>query len=304
MDKNDSFDNNLKSAIDINDFHIEPSRNIFEESWLKKDEKVIYKKHDAIRHVLKAAMISICCITLITFILSSNVRTFAKETYNSIKTIFILEKSGSDYKVVEKSGDTALEYENIGGITVNEQNRKQMENRIGFSLCFPEKIGEEFRLSHLPTIGATVYQINIKEIKALEDKFMKTKGDDEVFKELNNYKNNIFIISDYSDLNGNTYLVYMSKNTDSLKATVIKEAYIENMKCKIVEINHPVYPLKKDGRWTTDDITQKPTSIVKRKYIIWNYNGITYSITTPSGDLDLDASTKFIQGYIKSLKQQ
>jgi len=309
--KNKFFDKNLKSKTDISLYHLEPSKNIFEEAWLKKDEKVTNKnfifRKPAVKIAISAACFMVVSLTAV-FSYCPSARALAAEAYDNIRTIFSLEKTSEGYKIVEETENKALGCENIGGITVNDNNKAKLEERLGFSIFYPQKLGDTFEESSKPSVGVQVSNIKLKEIEALRDNFMKALTDDTAFKELSKYTMKPFVCTNYSDKNDSTYTLYISKTaSETIKSSeikVIKKVNIENITCSILEIGKAIYPQKTGGGWCSDDITQKPTDIVNKQYVNWEYNGLTYSITTLSSDFNSDTAIKLVQEYMKSIKEK
>ena len=307
--KNKSVDDNLKSKANISLYHLEPSKNIFEEAWLKKDEKITIGNFIFKRHPVKIVLTAACCMFIsltAIFTYFPSARAIAAEAYNNIRTIFALEKTPEGYKIVEETEDKALPYENIGGINVDENNKAKLEERLGFSINYPKKLGEEFHKTSDANVGVQVLNITLKEVEDLRDKFMKALVDDQTFQELSKYKMKPFVDAAYSDKNGFRYILYSSKITsetmNSPEVTVLRKVDIENIQCNIVEVSQALYTLKEDGFWCSDDITKKPTEIVSRKYLNWEYEGASYSITTRSNEFNVDIAIKLAQEYMKNLK--
>lgn len=299
-------DSIIKSSLKVKTYSIEPSKDIFEEAWKNKDNNV--KKISIIKTTRTVAVIATCFIifsfsAIIAF--SSTGKTLADEAYKKVRTIFIVEKVGDEYKVVEKLEDAEQNYWNIGGVEITNANKEELENKIGFKFYLPEKVSEDFINGH-SSIGMTVYGIKIKDSEAFRDKFYKAITDDTAFQQLNKFKKERFVSAEYCNTYGGVFYLYMSNNKERLDYKgdkVIKELDIENVKCRIVEKMSAEYPIINDGKWVSDDVTQKPKKINKLNYVIWNYNGVNYSVTT-LGNFEYDKAINFIQGYIKGLKQQ
>lgn len=302
MSKKNSFDDNLKTNLNISNYYMKPSQNIFEVAWIKKDEQIKRNLSFTINYRIKAVIISICIMMFgssILLLLSPNCRTFAM---NSIKSIFIVEKINNDYKVVEKPENKPLEYENIGGIYVDESNRNLIEKRLGFSFYIPEKIGQNITRSTMSQIGMTAYKIKVEDIPVLSNKLIKSIEDDSAFKELTNNDIKLYITGIYSDSMNNTYYLHISKDRNDLSKTVILEETIENIKCNVLEAKVGLYPEIRGENSISDDYSKKPVGIKKFMYVAWNYNGINYKVTSPDETLKLDNLNNFVREYIKNLK--
>lgn len=302
MDKTNSFDDNLKDNLHLSSYYMKPSRNIFEEAWIKKDEEIKDPLFFNIRLKVKVVATSVCLMAFcfsILLMVSSNSRTFAM---NSIKSIFVVEKTNINYIVAEKPKNEPLEYENIGGVLVDESNRNLVEKRLGFSFYIPEKIGQNFTRTYLPTIGMTAYKIKVEDIPAFADKFKNALGDDNAFRELTNNNIKLYVTGIYSDSMNNTYYLNISKDKKESNKTIISEEIIQSIKCTIWETKLGMYPTKQDGNSISDDYSKKPTYLKQFRYLDWNYNGINYKVTSPEETLAPDKLTNFASEYIKDLK--
>lgn len=313
MDKRDPFDDNLKSVVNIKNYNIEPSKNIFEEAWCKKDIYTVDNKFSIIKPVRKIAIATVFSFILLfssILVISPKARTFALETYNNIRTIFVMETSGDESKIVEKSEDVPIKCENIGSRPVTEANKVKLEEKLGFSFFFPKTLEKNFKLESEPFAMVTVYDIKLADLEELRGEFLKLIDGTSTSKKINNYKTSFSVGATYSDGKDNKYNIYSSKSQndsiydDTTKVTVINEIDIENIQCKLVEILRPLYPTEVNGTWFYEDVTQKPRDVIKTNYITWQYNDISYSVTNsnPNKVLDIDNATSFLKDYIKYLK--
>lgn len=312
MFKNKAFDDNFKIKANISQYHLEPSRNIFQEAWLKKDEKIIHRSFLFNRSAVKIALIATCFMFIsLGAILAYNpsARALAAEAYDNIRTIFSVEKTSEGYKVVEETEDRAIFYDNIGGIIVSEDNKAKLEKRLEFSIFYPENLGEEFHRTEAPTACIQVLNLKLKEMENLKDPlFVEALTSDKIFKALSKYQMRPFVYAGYSYKNDIRYILYIGKivsqSANPSKTSVAKEIYIDDITYKIVEVPKAVYPLKENGYWPIEDITQKPKEITTWKYINWDYEGLSYSITLPDDIEKFNSNTaiKLAQEYMKSLK--
>jgi hypothetical protein len=296
------FCDNLNVNLNISNYYIKPSRDIFEEAWLKRDDKVKNKILFRMKNKIKIAAITVCimafCFSALLIIVPDS-RTFA---VNTIKSIFVLEKVDNNYKVVEKADNVPLDYVNIGGINVDKYNKKLVEKRLGFSFYLPEKIGQTIKLNFLPQLGIVAYKIKVGDIAVSTDKLMKAVKNDTIFKELTNSKVKFYIGGIYSDLKHNTYYLSISKDNREINKTIISVRTIENVKCKVAEVQLAVYPTIRNGRYISDDLSKKPIKTIKARYLLWNFKGINYKVTSPQENLKLENLSNFSKEYIKLLK--
>jgi len=100
----------------------------------------------------------------------------------------------------------------------------------------------------------------------------------------------------------NTYYLDISKDKREINKFIISEKVIENIKCTILETKLGMYPTKQVGNFMSDDYSKNPIHIQKFKYLVWNYNGINYKVTSPEENLNLDKLSNFAGEYIENLK--
>lgn len=308
MRNKSSFDNMLKFVMNSSVSRIEASRDIFEDAWEKKDISA-YKKH-IVGVIRKTALITACYMILFigtTLSVSADARALAVIVYNNIRTIFDVKKVDGEYKIIEKpEDDTVIDYWNIGGVGINESNRVNFEQLLGFKFYFPEKAGEFTRYGD-PSVGLSVKSIRLKEEEKLTESFFNAIENEAVFNELDQYSKKRFISVIYKDSAKIKYYFSIAKEEKDTEDSKIKEdamvTDIVGIKCRYLEVPHVQYTKKHEGKWTSNDITEMPLAITKAHRLVWNYEDKTFSITS-SKDLDFDTARSFVQEYMKAFKQQ
>ncbi len=309
MNKNNKLDSLIKSAMDDSANNIKASKDIFNDAWNKKEQGVTNMSYFKIKNIKRAALITACCAAFSivgVFTISPEVRAATKE---ALRTIFVLDKSDNDAKVVKKSEDEIIEQHNIGGVAITDSNKNEMERSFGFTFNLPKKIGEysteNFKNYFIPPIaGISVYDIKYSDLQDMKDKFMKAIDDDKTFEELKDYNMERYVCSSsYVDNQGHEFDIYLSKYSPNSKMNLVKEVNIDNIKCRVVEKLCPEYNKKINGNYMECDMTKEPTSVDKNYYIKWNYDDIKYSIYIGENSPDFDAAIQFAEDYIKILKQ-
>lgn len=304
-----NFDNMLKSCLNIEKCNFTSSKDIFDEAWVKRN-KIISNNEKTIKYCWRKVALTYVCCTFVFFVavvcISSSGKNMAYAAYNSLRSIFVLDKSQGDYKIVSKSENEMLHHETIGGIQINDLNRSKLEKSIGFKLNFPEKVGEDFKICRIPSIGITVYDIRLMNLEGERDKFIKSVEDNELFEKLNKrYEMKKFALVEYSDAESNNFILHLAdgKEKTMSNSKTIKEINIEGINCTVIEKVSAVYEKRYEDGFYCDDYTQKPGNTIKSKYIFWNYNGVSYGITG-SENFNTDRGIKFAAEYIKTLKLQ
>lgn len=312
MYKRNDIDDAIKSTLDKNTSDIKASRNIFNEAWSRKDEKTLENNHFTIRQIARVSIVTACLIIFVfttIVMVSPKARSIAIEAYNSLRTIFVVENVDGQYVAVEKSEDIEYAFENLGNVSINDEQRSHFENIFGFRFHFPEKVGEFYNRSFYPKAGITVYDVKLKDIERNRDKFPQAIGNEQIYSQLSDFDMRRWVNTTYTDKNGKGFYFYMAKHTDkyfSSNTKVIKKFDIDGVGCEIIESTRAMYPWKKKGDWKYEDMTKEPEKIIKLYYLVWDYDGVRYSII-PAGfpgkdKLDEEKAIRFATSYIESLR--
>lgn len=313
MDKRKKFDDIIKSTLDESTKDIEPSRNIFNEAWMKKDESLISRKSFTIKPLLRVSIVTTCLIALLftsMIVASPKARSAALEAYNSLKTIFVIEKVGDEYITVEKPEDIESAFENLGGITLDDNKREAFEKITGFKLHFPQRVGEYYNRRYYPNGGITVYNINRKDLEQNRDRFLEAILNEKTYSKLSKFDMRRWVYTTYTDKMGKGFNLYIGKHTPQYFGSnnrVLKKFDIDGVDCEIIESTRALYSWKTEGDWRVEDMTKEP-KIVKLYYLVWDYDGVQYSIITPGvpgtkeKDLDEEKAIGFAKAYIESFK--
>lgn len=305
MDKSNAFDRELKSKININSYHIKPSKDIFEEAWNRKEEVVQKPLSFLNKPIFRKAAISFCSLIIILAALisiSPEVRSFASNAYEDLRTIFVIKKYGNEY-VVEKELENQHKINvNYGGIRVNEENKDYFKHRLGFSYYYPETISTEFQRKEAPLVGVKVRDLTLRESEIIQAKVIKSLEDESYLQDLKNYAMEMFITTSYSNSKRDIFYLYSSKYEPKHKSNnseVIQTFSVESVECSVIEIPDARYS---DIRLS--NLTEKPEKIVNIKYFQWEYNSVKYQLVSHYDDYDINDAISFIEAYIKALKEQ
>lgn len=305
MDKSNAFDRELKSKINITSYHIKPSKDIFEEAWNRKDGVVQKPISFFYKPIFRKTAISFCSLIIILAALisiSPEVRSFASNAYEDLRTIFIIKKYGNEY-VVEKELENQHKINvNYGGVRINDSNEDYFKYRLGFSYYYPETISKEFQRRDAPLAGVTVRGLTLRESEIIQAKVIKSLEDESYLQDLKNYAMEMFITTSYSNSKRDIFYLYSSKYEPKHKpndSEVIKTFSVDNVECKVIEAPNARYS---DIRLA--NLTEKPEKIVKVKYFQWEYNSVKYQMVSYYDDYDINDAISFIEAYIKALKEQ
>ncbi|MCX7708618.1 MAG: hypothetical protein N2484_02085 [Clostridia bacterium] len=303
MDKRMEFDAELKAALKLDTSIYITSRDLFEEAWMKMQQthtKSGYK--NPIRRIILLA----ACFLILSFgtamAVSADVRDAAIKVYEKIKTTFIVEREGDSYKIVEKTEEDTLRVVSFSSHSFTPSGAEFVKKKVGFNFYIPEKIGNDFWYYNSGLLLA-VYDVKLRDVLKLEDKFQVAAADDETLQELSGFKTERCIGVRYYDANANYYILYIfsAKNkTGSDKESSWKEINklnIEDIECTQYEYPYPVY----ENKILT--YADRPIRVETKTAFVWEYEDKVYSL---QGIRDADYSTveKFVKGYIKEIKNQ
>ena len=307
MKDKDYFDTVLKSVIEDSTSDIEASRDIFNEAWNDKEKNMSKRKYSNMRYIRKVVLVPACFISLVfigTFTFSPGARAVAKEV---LKTIFLLDKSGH---IEEKPENTEIVL-SFGPAPITNENKGDMERRLGFKVNLPEKIGDYILGRHFYAPGVTIVAGGVKynEQDKILVKLKKAIQDDKIFEALEkDYNMSREVTSIYVDNQGHEFNIYLDKDIGKpLKddRDVIKELNINDTECIILQSNSVNYNLKEnDDGVPINDMEHKPISTEERYDMYWKYDGVSYYLNIGKKTSDIDAATEFAKDYIKILKQK
>lgn len=311
MYKRKDLDDIIKSTLNRNSSNVKASRNIFNEAWIRKNEKSIENNKFTIRPIARVSIVTACLITFIfttMLVASPNARSIAIEVYNSLRTIFVVEKVGEEYVAIEKSEDIKYEFENLGSVTIDDAKRPHFEDMLGFKFHFPKKIEQYDNRQFYPSAGITIYNVKLRDIERFRDKFLEAIGDEQTYSKLSDFNMRRWVCSKYTDQMGKGFSFYMGKHIPKYFGSnmkVIKKFDIDGVDCEIIESTRAMHPWKSEGDYRFEDMTGEPEEIIKLYYLVWDYDGIRYSIT-PAGnpgieEFDEERAIRFAKSYIESL---
>ncbi|WP_105177206.1 MULTISPECIES: hypothetical protein [Clostridium] len=309
MNKNNKLDSLIKSAMDDSANKIKPSTDIFNDAWNKKEQGVTNISYFKIKNIKRAALITACCAAFSivgVFTISPEVRAAAQEVF---RTIFIPDESGN---IVERSEDEKVPV-GFGVVPITDENKEDMERRIGFKINLPEKIGnysyekiKDYTMG--PDASIMAHDVKYKDSSEVIDKLKKAIDDEEIFNELSKvYKLTIIPGSIYVDNEGHKFELSLFKYDENSKKhneDGKREINIADVKCRISQGTNVKYNVKENykGEGVTD-LENKPTAVDERYDMEWNYDGVRYYLYIGNDYSHADAAIQFAEDYIKILKQ-
>ncbi|WP_459479970.1 hypothetical protein [Clostridium saccharoperbutylacetonicum] len=307
MRNNDNLDNVIKSAIDDNIAYIEPSRDIFNEAWNKKEKEMCKREKFNIKHMKKVALVPACLITLSilgVFTFSPGARVAAEEI---LKTIFYPDKYGN---VVEKSQETKVPVYS-SPIPIDDENKSDIERRFGFNFNLPEKFGKyiyskENDEVRMPYARIRVENVKYKDMDSIIHELIKALHEDKAYKELSKkYELTGNVDSKYTDGQGNEFWLTLMKENEASKddnENIEQEITIDKIVCKIIKESQPEYNMKEVGNGVSrTDMESKPVDMVTKYNMEWEYDGVKYYIYVGKDLSKINEIKEFVSEYIKVL---
>lgn len=262
-----------------------------------------YKKYISI-----AAFLLIVCTTLM-FASSYKVRAFTTKAFSSIRTIFTVEIVDDKMQIVEKPTNEAYFFRSVSSST--QKSDKEISKKVGFTVRFPESIGDSFRLESKSLGVAFRKKVDYDTGSALEKDMHNAIEDDNVLKQLKPYDavreaSGMYIRRDQSTIAINvSKALKLSKFESQLKEHGNLQDY-EIQKVKVGDLDGywvkqpcPFHPLiLKNGIWEADMSAQPEIKVIYTFF--WGKSDITYTlITIKDFKLTLEESIKIAEDFMK-----
>ncbi len=252
----------------------------------------------------KWVVVSICGIlatTAMMYTFSEKAWALALDAVGTIKTIFVLEKSGKEYKIVEKSATDPLISPTY--VRTSKLSDEEISKKLGFTVTFPEKLYGEYKHRDKGEGVGIQSQISEEMMRQLESVMIDAIDDDTAFNGLSEYKPYRFAFANYID-NKNHHICISIHDAE---ASVPIENYSTVVKTKIgnkdaiwTEMIFPDYEHIMENGVGRSNLFQKPESIVKMNYLIWESNGVRYTINDVKGqELLMKEAVKIAESFMK-----
>lgn len=302
MNEKVCFDNLVKSTLNDSVDKVEPSKDIFNEAWNKREEDMAKRPLFNFQFTKKVVLVAACFIAFFlggAFTFLPEVRVAAQEL---IKTFFVVDNKGN---IVETPIEEKVPV--ASGSYITPDNKEMLEKKLGFKINLPEKIGE-FSLKKFgevpagPIIVIMADDVKYEESDEVLQKLTMAANDEKVFDELKDYKIALSLGSgNYVDGNGNEFSIGLSKKDNKSKKDSSNEINMEDIKASLEKAYRPKYETKGDrGPW---DLTKKPIRIDETYFMDWRYKGISYFVNVDKGS-DMNAVIEALEEYVKMLKKE
>lgn len=300
---NNYYDDILRNEIKANMEEIKADRDLFNEAWRKKElsERKYERRNFNMRKVKVVALALGLCISLgvISFGVSPKVRATVSSLFNIDKYGNVVEESLEDEGYINSS------------IHLDDDNKEQIENLIGFKINHPERVGKYIINGNNGQAYVSVTGVKNKDIYSVEESIRSADNYIELKEELSkdyDVKFNIFAIYiDTSSTEDNKLITIGqkvgNKVTLSDRSTEKEVKNIDGIECTVYDYitdeGNKVVTKNDEGLITSinTDMTKKPYA-VKKSGLSFSYNGYVYDI---KGD-SIEDEIQFAKEYIKTLK--
>jgi hypothetical protein len=310
MSNNQDFDEKIRAELKQIGNSINPSQELYigimESLSKKKRANNMEFKNRIINMGTKRAIAAMLCFSIalagISFSTSGDFCAFAAETFDKIKTIFILDGAN---QVVEKEVNKVPLNTTIDRTT--ELSDAELSKKVGFKVLFPDALGKNL------TLRAKAEIIHFSNIhydtgRNLQKDMLEAIDNEDMFRSLKKYNPKRGISAMYSIYTGGYIAINITPDTEDLeKGMRLSGARKIDMKGKKgywVETSRPVYPTIGMNGFIQADMTKKPTKIETTYQLAWFSNGLYFAIHIyPDQDFSMEEAVstaeEFMSQYLK-----
>jgi hypothetical protein len=248
------------------------------------------------KRLVTAILCTLIILTTISFSTSNNLKAFATETINHIKTIFVLDETNT---VVEKAADTIFAESSTSKVTILSDN--ELSKKVGFQVFFPKVLCNDMKLTDKSEV-ISINKITYEASQNLQPNMLKAIDDETVFNSLSTYSPTRGVVAQY--VNDKTQL-FISIAPISVEIKNLLSSYTST-KVDLngtlgywFEVPLPSYPFIKQNDITQQDMTKRPTDIKTAHTFFWSSNEVYYSMgfltdNEPSMDETVAIAKSFI----------
>lgn len=228
------------------------------------------------KKIALVSIFSLLCIVTISLCSSNTVRAAALTAIDGIKSIFVVEGTDNDIKIVQKPASEAL-FIHTEGYQVDITDT-ELEKLLNYKVIFPETLSGGFEFKNralLVVLGKAIPYAFIPQISKQMNKAIENQ---EEFTKLADYSPSRNLVGNYRKGNETisifTSPVKLDTQSDYSKIEKVKIGDIDALWCTS---KFPVYPYKKGE----SDMSVKPT--IEDSYSLnWVNNDIQYSLPLTS----------------------
>jgi hypothetical protein len=298
--KSEKLDDKVKEVISLELDNIGVSNDMYkriEESIENKRKNFIFRYGFGIKKSVLAFSLSLTVLISVSLLLSPTARAIAEDTMDAIKTIFVVEGTGDNYKVVEKDGsNTLFTYGVSASTTLSDTDLSKL---LGYTVKFPQSINNEYTLVDKALSLNLEKQLDYFTSQNLTKTINQAITDPAEFKKLKKYGPKFSVTSIYKSLNNKLIYVHIDKSNPIFSSgyTKIGDSY-----GYWDEISIPDYPGKTIEGVYSADMTQKPTGVKKCYSLSWDANSLHYILSSYEDNnvLTSDEAANLAEAFMKS----
>lgn len=247
----------------------------------------------------KLAIAILCALIVlgtISFSTSTNLRAFATETINHIKTIFVLDETN---KVVEIPADTTFISVTTGKGTLLSD--KDLTTKVGFQVFFPRTLCSDIKLTDKSEL-IHLNKITYEDSQRVQPNVLNAIDDEAVFNSLSTYEPTRGVGAEY--VNDKTQLFISiapvsSEIKNLLSSYTSTKVDLNGTLGHWYEVPMPLYPIIKQNDIMQQDMTTQPKDIKTSHQLFWSSKGVYYSIAfLPDNELSMDETVAIAKSFI------
>lgn len=254
------------------------------------------------RKWIAISLTAILVVGGVMFTFSADVRAATLNVLDKIKTIFVLEKSQGEYKLVEKTTKYPIFVSMCGGTTTLSD--AELSRKMEFKLVFPKTLYGEYRLYDKSEVVGIDKEVSLEISEQIRSDMLKAVDDEVAFNGLSEYNPYRNIFATYKApyyKEGDT--IYISINsTDGPAAVVygediitIKETSVGEAKALWIEYEYPKY----EPSYRKSNNNTKSIEISMKHFLSWDYNGVRYKISPyPQSELAMEEVVKIAESFM------
>jgi hypothetical protein len=253
------------------------------------------------RKWIAVSLAAVLVIGAVMFTFSPEVRAETLNIIDTIKTIFVVEKSQGEYKIVKKTTEEPIFSPSICKATTLSD--AELTSKMGFNITFPETLYGEYKLQDKAEGVGIRKNIVDRIYEQLSSDMLKAIDDDAAFSSLSQYdpyrdifaiynKKGSTIFIDLCSSDGPTPMEY--GNISSVIETSVGDA-----KAVWIEVVFPDYKLIIENGVRKSDLYTEPNGISTSHFLTWDYNGVRYVTgTVHQSELTMEESVKVAKSFM------
>lgn len=252
----------------------------------------------------RLAAVSLCCILTIvgmSFAFPEEVKAAAVKAVDTLKTIFVLDKSGDEYKIVEKNAE---DYEiTYNYCTTSYLSDEELTYKMGFKVNFPLKLNYGFTYADKAEGLFHNKKLSLETHKKIEADMIKAISDDEAFDRLKEYGLYRDVFATYIKADNKIFIeLQASDSPDKTKEeaiNIIISTKVGDADASWVESYYPEYKFIMENGIGKSDLYEKPERVIKSHSLVWVSNGVRYILSMYKDfDLTMEEAVKIAESFM------